>query len=71
MSEVQEDARMRFLRMEEPIRDCRDYGIIAATLGRAEQLELCREIVFELENKLIALHEQYHRDDNAGSFANE
>lgn len=44
-----------FFEMENPLRDCADLSEIAATLLRSNRLDLCHDIILELEKKLLAL----------------
>ena len=44
-----------FFQMEEPLRDCSDRVEIAATLLRAGRMDLCTDIIWELEKMLLRL----------------
>jgi hypothetical protein len=51
-TEVDERRSEAFFRMEEPLRDCSDRAEIAATLLRAGRMDLCTDIIWELEKML-------------------
>jgi hypothetical protein len=48
--------------MEEPLRDCSDRAEIAATLLRSGRLNLCHDVILELEEKLLALRASWLKE---------
>ena len=51
-----------FFQMEEPLRDCSDRAEIAATLLRSGRLNLCYDVILELEEKLLALRDSWLKE---------
>jgi hypothetical protein len=51
-----------FFQMEEPLRDCSDRAEIAATLLRSGRLNLCHDVILELEEKLLALRASWLKE---------
>jgi hypothetical protein len=58
-AEVDERRAEAFFQMEEPLRDCSDRAEIVATLLRAGRLDLCQDIIWELEKMLLALRAEW------------
>jgi hypothetical protein len=54
-AEVQERRAEAFFNMEQPLRDCSDRAEIAATLLRSERSDLCLDVIYELEKRLLNL----------------
>jgi hypothetical protein len=53
---------LAFFDMEQPLRDCSDRAEIAATLLRAGRLNLCVDIIYELEKMLLALRADWLKE---------
>lgn len=61
-AEIDERRSKAFFQMEEPLRDCSDRAEIAATLLRAGRLNLCHDLILELEEKLLALRADWLKE---------
>jgi hypothetical protein len=61
-AEVDERRSKAFFDMEQPLRDCSDRAEIAATLLRAGRLNLCVDIIYELEKMLLALRADWLKE---------
>jgi hypothetical protein len=53
-----------FFQMEEPLRDACDHAEIAGTLLRDGRPHLCQLIVWELEEKLVALRANWLKESS-------
>ncbi len=51
-----------FFEMEEPLRDCSDRAEMVATLLRNGRLDLCHDVILELEEKLLALRADWLKE---------
>jgi hypothetical protein len=58
-AEVQERRAEAFFNMEQPLRDCSDRAEIAATLLRSERSDLCLDVIYELEKRLLNLRAEW------------
>ena len=61
-AEIDQRRAEAFFQMEEPLRDCSDRAEIAATLLRAGRLNLCVDIIYELEKMLLALRARWLKE---------
>jgi hypothetical protein len=61
-AEIDERRAEAFMQMEEPLRDCSDRAEIAATLLRAGRLNLCEDIIYELEKMLLAVRASWLKE---------
>jgi hypothetical protein len=66
LTPVEIDARRSeaFFQMEEPLRDACDHAEIAGTLLRDGRPDLCPLIVWELEEKLLALRANWLKESS-------
>jgi hypothetical protein len=66
LSAAEIDARRSeaFFQMEEPLRDACDHAEIAGTLLRDGRPDLCPLIVWELEEKLLALRANWLKESS-------
>ena len=55
-------ARGVVFEMEEPLHDCSDRAEIVATLLRSGRLNLCEDVILELEEKLLALRASWLKE---------
>ena len=58
-AEIDQRRAEAFFQMEEPLRDCSDRAEIAATLLRAERSDLCLDVIYELEKRLLSLRAEW------------
>jgi hypothetical protein len=61
-AEIAQRRAEAFFQMEEPLRDCSDRAEIAATLLRSGRLNLCHDVILELEEKLLALRANWLKE---------